>query len=156
MKAASVKDFKIELANCSHDELKEMVLHLVKFKKENKELLTYLLFEARDEEGYIQGVKREMDQQFDGFNMSHIYFVKKQVRKTLRLTKNHIRFSKKKQTEVELLIHFCKRLKNLKPGILNEPALRKLLDRQLDLVQKSLLSLHEDLRYDYQKEIEMI
>lgn len=156
MKAASVKDFKIELVNLSHDELKEIVLHLAKFKKENKELLTYLLFEARDEEGYIQGVKREIDQQFDGFNTSHIYFVKKQVRKTLRLTKNHIRFSKKKQTEVELLIHFCKRLKSLNPGIKNEPALQKLYDRQLDLVHKSLQLLHEDLRFDYQKEIEMI
>ena len=53
MKVASVKDLKIELKQRSNDELIELCLQLSKFKKENKELLTYLLFESDHEDHYI-------------------------------------------------------------------------------------------------------
>ena len=49
MKTATVKQIKDELSYKSANELKELCLHLSRFKKENKELLTYLLFEAHDE-----------------------------------------------------------------------------------------------------------
>ncbi|MBU3926961.1 MAG: hypothetical protein KKB74_04085, partial [Bacteroidetes bacterium] len=64
-----------------------------------------------------------------------------------------IRYSKNKQTEVELLIHFCTRLKNMKPSIKNNHVLTNLMERQIELIRKSLLSMHEDLRYDYEMEI---
>ena len=63
MKAVSVVTIKKELKHRSSEELMEMCLRLSKFKKENKELLTYLLFEAHDESGYIETVKAEIDQQ---------------------------------------------------------------------------------------------
>lgn len=47
------------------------------FQKENKELLTYLLFEAHDTTAYINGVKAEMDSQFESINKSSVYFVKR-------------------------------------------------------------------------------
>ena len=43
MKAAGVKAIKEELKNRDREELSELCLSLSKFKKENKELLTYLL-----------------------------------------------------------------------------------------------------------------
>ena len=46
MKAASLKDLKIELTERSHSELLHVCLQLAKFKKENKEWMTYHLFEA--------------------------------------------------------------------------------------------------------------
>ena len=42
MKAVTIKQLKDELAHKSASELKELCLHLSRFKKENKELLTYL------------------------------------------------------------------------------------------------------------------
>ena len=62
MKAATIHEIKQELSTVKPGELVELCLRLGKFKKENKELLTYLLFEAHDEQGYIQGVKKEMDE----------------------------------------------------------------------------------------------
>ena len=53
MKTASVKEIKDELKFKTSDELRELCLQLSRFKKENKELLTYLLFEAQDEEAFI-------------------------------------------------------------------------------------------------------
>lgn len=58
MKAASLKEIKQELKILTHSELVELCLHLSKFKKENKELLSYLLFEASNEATYIEGIKR--------------------------------------------------------------------------------------------------
>jgi len=150
MKTATVKDLKLELSTRSPKELLEICLRLSKFKKENKELLTYLLYESNDEEAYIQGVKFEIDQQFELINNQNWYLIKKSVRKILRTTKTYIRYSKNKQTEVELLIHFCTRLKNMKPSIKNNHVLTNLMERQVQLIRKSLLSLHEDLRYDYE------
>ena len=56
MKASTVHEIKTELNHLKSDDLVELVLRLSKFKKENKELLTYLLFEAHDEQGFIKSV----------------------------------------------------------------------------------------------------
>ncbi len=45
MKAVTIKKIKDELSDKSASELMDICLHLSKFKKENKELLTYLLFD---------------------------------------------------------------------------------------------------------------
>ena len=56
MKPVTIKKIKDELHYKSPQELVELCLKLSKFKKENKELLTYLLFDAEDEEMYINNV----------------------------------------------------------------------------------------------------
>ena len=108
MKAATVKELKTELSSRSPKELLEICLRLSKFKKENKELLTYLLFESDDEAGYIREVKNEIDQQFESINTKSFFYIKKSIRKILRNIKKYVRYSQKKQTEVELLIYFCR------------------------------------------------
>ena len=56
MKAASVKELKSALENIPPNQLLDICLRLVKFKKENKELATYILFDETDEAGYINNV----------------------------------------------------------------------------------------------------
>jgi len=156
MKTATVKQLKQELEGHSPTELVEICLRLAKFKKENKELLTYLLYEASDETSYINGVKLEIEQQFTEINTSSYYFMKKSVRKILRNTKKYIRYSKKKETEVELLIYFCFELKNLNPSIERNTVLLNIFNRQLEAIKKAISTLHEDLRYDYELELNSI
>lgn len=153
MKAVTVKQLKDELSHKSANELKELCLHLSKFKKENKELLTYLLFESHDEEQYIQSVKDEMDMLFLDINTKSYFYIRKSVRKILTLTKKFIRYSKKKETEVALLLYFCAKLKNFKPSIKKSPRITNTFDRQIILVKKAIATLHEDLQYDYQLEL---
>ena len=57
MKPVTIKKIKDELNYKTSQELIELCLLLSKFKKENKELLTYLLFDKDDEEMYINKVK---------------------------------------------------------------------------------------------------
>ncbi|MBL7709543.1 MAG: hypothetical protein JNJ86_10750, partial [Chitinophagaceae bacterium] len=79
MKAATVHEIKQELLNCKPAETVELCLRLSRFKKENKELLTYLLFEAHNEEGFVTSVKNEIDELFSEINQSQLYFAKKSL-----------------------------------------------------------------------------
>ena len=154
MKAAGVKAIKEELKNRDREELSELCLSLSKFKKENKEFLTYLLFEADDENYYIKGIKEEIEIEFDEVNRKSYYYIKKSIRKILRNTKKNIRYSKKKQTEVELILFFCKMLGEFSPSIKKSIPLSKIFEREIQRVQKIILSLDPDLQYDYGIEIE--
>lgn len=156
MKAVTVKQLKTELSHLSQSEIIELCLKLSKFKKENKELLTYYLFEASYEEGYIETVKLEIDEQFTLINTKTYYFIKKSVRKILRMIKKYIRYSKKKETEIELLLYFCKKLKDFKPSIKNNTVLRNIFNREIASIEKKLLLIHEDLQYDYNLELEKL
>ncbi len=154
MKAVSVTVIRKELQHKSNEELAELCLRLSRFKKENKELLTYLLFEADHEEGYIETVKAEIDEQFSDINTDSYYYIKKSVRKILRNTRKYIRYSLNKETEVVLLLHFCSSLKRMSPSIKGSMALTNLYHRTLDNIRKKVALLHEDLQYDYGMEIE--
>jgi hypothetical protein len=154
MKTATIQEIKQELQAVPHNELMELMLKLARSKKENKELLTFLLFEAHDIEGYIEGVKKEMEAAFLDINVSHVYFAKKTIRKVLRITNKYIRFSGSKQAETELLIHFCKLVKDSGIKIDKNPALKNLYQNQLKKIEKAMESLHEDIQYDLRKFLE--
>lgn len=156
MKAASLKEIKTELNHRSTQELLELCLRLSKFKKENKELLTYLLFESADEEAFIESIKAQIDDSFKEINTETFYFIKKSVRKILRETKKFIRYSQNKETEVELLIYFCKKLKNLKPSILHNKTLTNLYERQIEYIRRKVSAMHEDLQFDFNMELEAL
>jgi len=149
MKAVSVVTIRKELKDKTEAELAELCLRLSRFKKENKELLTYLLFEAHNEQAYIETVKSEIDEQFEAINTNSYFYIKKSVRKILRNTKKYIRYSLNKETEVELLLYFCKKMKEMSPSISRNTTLKNLYDRNLEAISKKILKLHEDLQYDY-------
>ena len=156
MKAATVKQIKDELKNASQEDLLKLCLRMSKFKKENKELLTYLLFEASDESAYIQGIKEEIDEQFKQINTKSYYYIRKSIRKILTSVKKHIRYSLKKETEVDLIIYFCLKLKEFRPSIKNNAALENMYARQISSVKKTIKTLHPDLQYDYEVELETL
>ena len=92
MKTASITEIKKDLKHKTPEELQELCLLLSKYKKESKEYLTYLLFEADNEERFIETVKEEVSLLFQEINVDSYYYVKKSVRKILRLTKKYVRF----------------------------------------------------------------
>lgn len=154
MKAATLAEIKKELKHKTEEELLSYCLSLSRFKKENKEFLTYLLFEAADEEGYIQTVKNEIDLQFSEINNQNYYWMKKTIRKVLRLTRKYIRYSKKKRTEVELLIYFCQKMLLLKPSIRENTVFINLYDRLVISIRKTIDKMEEDLQYDYNLQLD--
>ena len=153
-KTTSIKELKEELWKRSPNELLGLCLRLARFRKENKEMLTYLLFESSDEQAYVKRVKSEIDEQFDQINVESAYYIKKSVRKILKNTRKYIRYSQEKETEVELLIYFCSKIKEFPPPVRRITALKNLFDKLIETIRKTMLSLHEDLQYDYGKELE--
>lgn len=156
MKTASISEIKKELNNLSPEKVKAICLRLATYKKDNKELLNYLLFESEDEAGYVNGVKEEMVLAFQEINKSSLYLAKKTIRKVLRMMNRYITYSSDKQTEIELLIFFCQEIKNTKLPIHKSTVLVNLYRRQINAVHKALSGLHEDLQFDYRKRVESL
>jgi len=151
MKAASVNDIKKELNDVSPKQLAELCLRLVKFKKENKELVTYLLFEAGNEAEYVKGIKAEITEAFETMNTGHLYFAKKSLRKILRLINKYARYSSVKETEIELRLFFCASLKDSGINYQRNTVINHLYQSQLKKSMGIIETLHEDLQYEYVK-----
>jgi vacuolar-type H+-ATPase catalytic subunit A/Vma1 len=151
MKTATISELKKELKYKSQEQLLEYCLAMARFKKESKELLTYLVFESEHEDVYVKSVKQYMDEQFTQINTTSYYFIKKSVRKILRQVKRYIRYSKQKETEVELLLYFCNKLQESKPDIFKNKVLTNMYNTQMRLAKKAVTKLHPDLQYDYKE-----
>jgi hypothetical protein len=156
MKTATAKEVRDELKYRTDDELREIILRLSRFKKENKELLSYLLFESHHEDEYIESIKAMIDQKLIDINTSNGYYAKKAVRRILRETKKYVRYSGSKETEVSLLIHFCRSLLETHPRLMQQKVIRDLIQRQVTLIKVRISTLHEDLQYDYEQELNMV
>jgi predicted GTPase len=153
MEPASINEIKKELQKRNYQELMEYCLRLARFKKENKELLAFLLFQSDNIPAYMDQVKQEIDTQFEEMNKSNIYFIKKSVRKILRTINKHIRFSSSKQSEAELLIHFCNRLDKYAIPLKKSRQLTNLYHSQVKKIEATLATLHPDLQYDLKKQL---
>ncbi len=156
MKPATISHIKQELKTRPAEQLLEICLRLAKYKVENKELLSYLLFESESETSFIKMIKEEMEEEFLTINSSNLYFAKKSIRRLLRNTNKYIRFSKHKTTEVELRVHFCKLLRNHGFYQNRDTVMDKLYHRQIESIKKILVHLNEDLQFDYKRELEKL
>lgn len=155
MKPASLAEIKKELNAIPPGQLVELCLRLAKYKKDNKELLGYLLFEAHDLQGFIEKIKGQIDADFDEQpGRGHVYYIKKHLRKILRNTNKQIKYSGSKQAEIELLMYFCVKIKEAKIRLHDSPVLLNLYQQQLKKIQKAISMQHEDLQYDYLRQFE--
>lgn len=154
MKAASVSEIKKDLSALSQKEVIELCMRLARYKKENKELLTYILYESSDEDSFIATLKEEVEEQFMQVNHTNMYFAKKSFRKILRFINKHTRYSGIKTTEIELLIYYCQQLQKSRSSIKKSTQMMNLYQRQLEKIEKLVSTLHEDLQYDYREAID--
>ena len=147
--AYNLQSVKKELQHLSSTQLADLCLRLAKYKKENKELLSYLLFEANSHDTYVEGIKQEMDTLFKELP-SHYYYAAKSMRKILKLITKHTKFMASKPAEIELLLHYCQEYVNHVDKRTSYKPLKQLLHKQLEKVAKLIATLHEDLQYDHQ------
>ena len=151
MKAASANEIKQRLKDLDKKDLTELCLRLSRYKKENKELLTFLLFEADDLPHYINSVKEELDEIFAGVNTSSVFFAKKTIRKALRTANRYIRYAGDKTVEAEVLLHFCTNFQGLKLDWKRSTLLSNIYYGQIKKIGAAINSMHEDLQYDYRR-----
>ena len=123
------------------------------FKKENKELTGYLLFDADNERAFIDSLTAEIGLMFSQLPYNN-YQLAKSLRKILRLLGKYIKFMASNEAEVEVLINFCRNYVQYvdKRASSSYKPLRLIFTRQLDKVRKAITKLHEDLQFDYSQD----
>jgi HPt (histidine-containing phosphotransfer) domain-containing protein len=156
MKTASIHEIKNELQTLELESLAALCMRLAKYKKENKELLTYLLFESNNEPSYIEMVKETIDELFTTVPAQNVYLIKKVLRKILRFVNKQVKYSGVKPTEVELRIYFCLKVKQACIPFTSNTVLLNMYQQQLNKINSALVKLPEDLQADYKKELEDI
>ena len=156
MKPASPTIIQKELLTLEKKQVVDLCLRLAKYKVENKELLSYLLFDSIDEDKFVANTKKEMSELFSLINTSNLYYTRKGVRKVLRFTNKYIKCSGITRTELELRIYFCNILKSSGIPINKSDALINLYTGQTEKIKKTLSKLHEDIQFDYREEVEQV
>lgn len=155
MSTASLSELRRALRNVPSGDLPDLCIRLARYKKENKELLSYLIFEADDEPGYIRNVKAEIDALFSELSRTTPYLTKKSLRKALTFTNQRIRYSGLKRTEAELLIYFCKKFRKEVP-FRNNITIKNSYVRLILRIKKTITMLHEDLQFDFGEEVKLL
>lgn len=141
-------DLKKELQQLNGNELMTLCLRLARFKKENKELLTYLLFQADDQDLFVREYKEEMDLQFKKIS-GKSFLVLKTLRKIATQMNNQMRYAANEVVGTELLLHFCNNYINYVNYHTQYKPLRNLFYRFVEKLKAEILKLQEDLQYDY-------
>lgn len=153
MKPATIKELKQEIAMLTQKQVVDLCMRLASYKKENKELLNYLLFHAENPQEYVSSIKLEMDEMFAEVPKGNWYNSKKSLRKILRHLNKHIKYIGSKEAEAELLIYYCNNIVESGIAYKSYKALSNIFDMQIKRATKIVDLLHEDLRHDYKKEI---
>lgn len=154
MRTATVDDIKNELKQRPPKEILALLLRLARFKKENKELLTYILFESHDEQGYLEVLKNDVTEQFAQVDVSPVSKAKKEYRKILRGINRQIKYIGSKAAAVELLLHYCAVMRGLE-NVLN-PKLAIIYQQQLSKAEKLIPLADEDLQFEFRQQLDSL
>lgn len=154
MDTAGITELKKRLQTLPPRALVDICLRLARFKKDNKELLHYVLFESDQEQEYKRQLKQWLDTEFEELNAANSYQARKTIKRILGRLSKQIRYSGIKETEAELLICFCTLLLQ-HTGLLRANSLiRNQFLRQLKKAETAVSKLHADLQYDFSQQLE--
>ncbi len=154
MNVSSLQEVKQELQELQPKQLLELCISLAKYKKDNKEYLGYLLFQAQDREGFILQIKTEIDNHFAEMKtQKNLYYIKKSLRKLLRILNKYCKYMGDKPSTAEVLIYFLLRIKQSGIPIHKSARLVNLFNAQVKKIKSVTSSLHEDLQADYLREL---
>ncbi|MEP7259423.1 MAG: hypothetical protein ABI687_13570 [Flavitalea sp.] len=156
MKTASIEAIKQEMQQLPSRKLIELCLRLARSKKETKELLGFLLFDAQDEHSYTESIKLEMNELFTSLPKATAYLTKKSLRQVLRMIGKHSKFMASKAMTADLLIHFCTLTKEKGFDKSSYTALEKIFFQQVKKLEALIPSIEEDLQYDYRKQLDSL
>jgi hypothetical protein len=157
MKFAGVQDIKKELALLSPKKLQELCLKMAKYKKENKELLAFLLFESDDKSIFINELKNELGEEFAELSkQNNLFYSKKGLRRILRLVNRYIKYIDDKTLALDLLIWYCAQILEHRIPVTRSKQLENIYLRQLAKIETLIRTVHEDVQQDYTRELESL
>ena len=150
-----LQDIKKEIQHLPNEQIVELCLRVARYKKENKELLAYLLFEANNEQAFIEKIKAEVGFMFSQLP-SQSYLAAKYIRKILRLISKYNKFIGSKPAEIELLLNFCYNYIQYTDRRTSYKPIRLILMRQVQKINVLISKLHEDIQFDYSQDYNLL
>lgn len=157
MKSGSLQEIKRELKELPHEQLMELCVQLLRYKKENKDYLDFLLFEAHNKTGFADRARSEVSEEINAIDKgANLYYVKKSLRRILRRLVKYCRYLDDKALAAGLHIHFCACLKDSGIPFEQSKHLVSLYLQELKKIDQFIAALHPDLQGDYTREVEAI
>jgi hypothetical protein len=156
MHSATIDTIKTELKQLPPREVLDLLLRLARFKKENKELLTYILFESANESEYVEQVKKEIAGEMLEIDGLPAYQYKKQFRKIQRKINKPIKYIGNKSATAELYLHMVRMISEKKKTISLATFLDKILQQYIIKIEKLLPGIEDDLAADMRKQLKQI
>jgi hypothetical protein len=144
----SLASLKKELNGLERKELINICARLARHKKENKELLAYLLLDADDPFYYAEKIKPLLDEPFDAPYHSAWAFAKR-LRKALRLISKYQRFTGNARGEAELLVYLMQKFQGDWRAQLTNNGIQKIILRCLVKIETLIDKMDEDYQADY-------
>ncbi|MCC6370870.1 MAG: hypothetical protein IT236_07700 [Bacteroidia bacterium] len=157
MKTGTIAEIKKELQELEPRQLVDLCIELARYKKDNKEFLGYLIFEAHDKATFMSEVKLQVDQQFAGIDRgNNLYYTKKSLRKILRQIVKYCRYLNDKGLAADLHLYFCYKLKESGIPFRKSQLLINLFEQELKKIKTLIAALHPDLQSDYTGELNQL
>jgi hypothetical protein len=156
MKTRSIAEIKKELHHIDKADLIAHCLRIAKYKTDNKGLLSYLLFNQQNLQDTLAEMKEQISYDFSEVPPLDKHYSKKSIRKVLRTTLKFAKYIQQPELEIELLLHFCKEYKRRGLSFSHQPIILNIYFAQIKKIEKLISNLHEDLQYDYNKEVEVL
>jgi len=157
MKSTTLNELKKEIQELPPKELVELCIALAKYKKDNKEYLGYLLFESHDKPAFTKEIKTDIDAHFEELKtQTNLYYVKKSLRKILRILNKYSKYLNDKANSAELYIYFLTKLKDSGIPFHKSKLIMNMYAQQLKKINSLIATLHEDLQSDYSRDLEKI
>ena len=149
MDPAPLAEIKKTLMTLDRSALLEACLRLARFKKDNKELLTYVLFLSKDEQGYANYLCGIIDGYF--YETPNVH--KKTLRKMIRWMNKCLRYSGVKETEVQVRMHFCQALRESPTPFRKQRVTWNMYAGQIKKIRKAIEKFHEETQRDIEREL---
>jgi hypothetical protein len=157
MNVSSLQELKLELLELPPKQLVELTISLAKYKKDNKEYLSYLLFQSHNSAGFMEQVKAETDGYFEELKeQKNLYYIKKGLRRILRILNKYCKYMGDKAGTAEVQLYFIRKIREARIPIQKDARLTNLFNAQIKKIAAVIASLHEDLQADYLRELEEI
>lgn len=157
MRNAGIPDLKKELAHLSQKELIEICVLQARRNKESRDYLSFLLFDAHNKQDFTNDVKSVIDENFAEIQVqSNLYYVKKSLRKVLRIIVRYCGYIKDDALAAELHIYFCLKLKESGIPYHKSQLIVNIMDQQLKRIENLISKLHPDLQNDFSRDLEKI
>lgn len=157
MKPSTLNEIKKELNHLSAKELADLFLLVAKFKKENKEYISYLLFESHNKRALLEDIKAEIKGMIIDFNGNYFkYDFKKKLRKLKAFLSKYNKFLNDKALSVEMHLFVCHTLKEHDYPYIKYGVPDAFFALQIKKINTLLNGLHDDLKYDFGRQLETL